>query len=141
MITDAIDHIGIAVENLDNSIDLYTNKLGFRVVHRETLPDRGIKVVFLAGSSGETTIELMEPINHDDETNTVVKFLKNRGPGLHHLAIKVSDIKQSLSELNILGIQLVDKTPRVGARGHLVAFIHPKSTIGVLIELVQVKDS
>ncbi|TRM89112.1 methylmalonyl-CoA epimerase, partial [Sulfolobus sp. C3] len=104
------------------------------------LEDRGIKVAFLTGQNGETAIELMEPINHYDINNTVAKFLKNRGQGLHHIAIKVSDIQKSLEELSGKGLQLIDTKPRKGARGHLVAFVHPKSAMGILLELVQPQE-
>ena len=140
METQNIDHIGVVVENIDEAIKFYTEKLGMRLVHQEVLEDRGIKVAFLTGKDGETAVELLEPINHEDINNTVAKFLKNRGPGLHHLAIRVNDIEASLRELESKGLQLVDKKPRPGARGHLVAFVHPKSVMGVLLELVQPRE-
>ncbi|QIW23418.1 methylmalonyl-CoA epimerase [Sulfolobus sp. S-194] len=140
METQNIDHIGIAVENIEEAIKFYTEKLGMKVVHKEILEDRGLKVAFLTGKEGETAIELLEPINHEDMNNTVAKFIKNRGQGLHHLAIKVENIESSLKELESQGIQLVDKKPRPGARGHLVAFVHPKSVMGVLLELVQPRE-
>ncbi|BAB65550.1 methylmalonyl-CoA epimerase [Sulfurisphaera tokodaii] len=140
METQNIDHIGIAVENIEEAIKFYTEKLGMKVIHREVLEDRGLKVAFLTGKEGETAIELLEPINHEDMNNTVAKFIKNRGQGLHHLAIKVENIESSLKELESQGIQLVDKKPRPGARGHLVAFVHPKSVMGVLLELVQPRE-
>ncbi|QGR19919.1 methylmalonyl-CoA epimerase [Stygiolobus azoricus] len=137
METQNIDHIGVVVENIDKAIKFYTTMLGMKLVHREDLLDRGIKVAFLTGTHGETAVELLEPINHEDMNNTVAKFLKTKGPGLHHLAVKVENIEKSLKELESNGLQLVDKVPRPGARGHLVAFIHPKSVMGVLLELVQ----
>ncbi|BFH73623.1 methylmalonyl-CoA epimerase [Sulfurisphaera javensis] len=140
METQNIDHIGIAVENIEEAIKFYTEKLGMKLVHRETLEDRGLKVAFLTGKDGETAIELLEPINHEDMNNTVAKFIKNRGQGLHHLAVRVENIEASLKELESQGIQLVDKKPRPGARGHLVAFVHPKSVMGVLLELVQPRE-
>lgn len=132
-----IDHIGIVVENLDKAIEFYEKIIGMKLIHKEVLEDRGIKVAFMVGKNGETAIELLEPINHEDEKNTVAKFLKTRGAGMHHLAVKVNDIKTALNDLASKGLQLVDKEPRPGARGHLVAFIHPKSVMGVLLELVQ----
>ncbi|AOL17110.1 methylmalonyl-CoA epimerase [Sulfolobus sp. A20] len=135
-----IDHIGVAVENIDQAIKFYQEVLGMKLVHFEVLEDRGIKVAFLTGQNGETAIELMEPINHYDINNTVAKFLKNRGQGLHHIAIKVSDIQKSLEELSGKGLQLIDTKPRKGARGHLVAFVHPKSAMGILLELVQPQE-
>jgi methylmalonyl-CoA/ethylmalonyl-CoA epimerase len=140
METQNIDHIGVVVENIDKAIEFYTTTLGMKLVHREDLLDRGIKVAFLTGTNGETAIELLEPINHEDMNNTVAKFLKTKGPGLHHLAVKVENIEKSLKELESNGLQLVDKVPRPGARGHLVAFIHPKSVMGVLLELVQPRE-
>ncbi|EZQ10835.1 MULTISPECIES: methylmalonyl-CoA epimerase [Acidianus] len=141
MQTENIDHIGIAVENLDEAIKFYTEKFGMRLVHRENLQERGLKIAFMAGNDEKTSLELMEPISHDDQNNTVAKFLKTKGQGMHHLAVKVEDIGKSLEELSSKGIVLIDKEPRKGARGHLVAFIHPKSSMGVLIELVQEKTN
>ncbi|MFP3347023.1 MAG: methylmalonyl-CoA epimerase [Sulfolobaceae archaeon] len=141
METQNIDHIGVVVEDIDKAIKFYTTTLGMKLVHREDLLDRGIKVAFLTGTNGETAVELLEPINHEDMNNTVAKFLKTKGPGLHHLAVKVENIEKSLKELESNGLQLVDKVPRPGARGHLVAFIHPKSVMGVLLELVQPRES
>ncbi|MEJ2778916.1 methylmalonyl-CoA epimerase [Stygiolobus sp. RP850M] len=141
METQNIDHIGVVVEDIDKAIKFYTTTLGMKLVHREDLLDRGIKVAFLTGTNGETAVELLEPINHEDMNNTVAKFLKTKGPGLHHLAVKVENIEKSLKELESNGLQLVDKVPRPGARGHLVAFIHPKSVMGVLLELVEPRES
>lgn len=140
METQNIDHIGVVVENIDEAINFYIQKLGMKLVHKEVLEDRGIKVAFLTGRDGETAVELLEPINHEDMNNTTAKFLKNKGPGLHHLAVRVENIEASLKELEAQGLQLVDKKPRPGARGHLVAFIHPKSVMGVLLELVQPRE-
>lgn len=137
MHTLGIDHVGVAVENLEEAIRLYTEKVGMKLVHREDLPDRGIKVAFLVGQDGVTAVELMEPMNHEDQNNTVAKFIKNRGQGMHHLAVKVNDIQEALKEMESKGMSLIDKGPRRGARGHLVAFVHPKSVGGVLLELVQ----
>lgn len=135
-----IDHVGIVVENLEKTIEFYEKSFGMKLVHKEVLEDRGIRVAFLIGKNDKTAIELIEPIDHNDEKNTVAKFLKNRGPGLHHLAVKVKDIRYAINELSSKGFQLIDKEPRLGARGHLVAFIHPKSVFGVLLELVQETD-
>ncbi|AWR98815.1 methylmalonyl-CoA epimerase [Metallosphaera hakonensis] len=137
METLSIDHVGIAVENIDEAIKLYIEKMGMKLIHREEIPDRGLKVAFLTGKEGETAVELLEPINHEDPNNTVAKFLKSRGQGMHHLAIKVEDINSSLRELENKGLTLIDRTGRKGARGHLVAFVHPKSVMGLLLELVQ----
>jgi methylmalonyl-CoA/ethylmalonyl-CoA epimerase len=137
MYTEDIDHIGVVVENIDQAIKFYQENFNMKLVHYEVLQDRGLKVAFLTGQDGIAAVELLEPLNHEDMNNTVAKFLKNRGPGLHHLAIRVKDIKGALDELKVKGLQLVDQSPRPGARGHLVAFVHPKSVMGVLLELVQ----
>ncbi|MEM3680152.1 MAG: VOC family protein, partial [Metallosphaera sp.] len=105
-----IDHVGVAVENIEEAIKLYTGKMGMKLVHREDLPDRGIKVAFLTGKEGQTAVELMEPMNHEDQNNTVAKFLKTRGQGMHHLAVKVKDINESLKDLESKGLALIDKT-------------------------------
>ncbi|WP_338603490.1 methylmalonyl-CoA epimerase [Sulfolobus tengchongensis] len=136
-----LDHIGIVVENIDEAVKFYQNNFGMKLIHYEAISERGIKVAFLVGNKdSSTSIELLEPINHDDMSNTVAKFLRNRGQGLHHLALKVDNISESLKELSEKGFKLIDDSPRRGARGHLVAFIHPKSGMGVLLELVQYKD-
>ncbi|EHP70648.1 MAG: methylmalonyl-CoA epimerase [Metallosphaera yellowstonensis] len=137
MNTLGIDHVGVAVDNLEEAIKLYTEKVGMKLVHKEDLPDRGIRVAFLVGDDGVAAVELMEPMNHDDPNNTVAKFIKSKGQGMHHLAVKVRDISESLKEMEAMGMNLIDKGPRRGARGHLVAFVHPKSVMGVLLELVQ----
>jgi len=137
MESENVDHIGIVVENLENAINFYQEKFGMKVIDKEILEDRGLKVAFMIGKNGEPALELLEPVNHEDLNNTIAKFLKNRGPGLHHIAIRVSNIEMSLKDLQNEGLTLIDKEPRKGARGHLVAFIHPKSSMGTLIELVQ----
>jgi len=137
MESENVDHIGIAVENLENAINFYQEKFGMKVIDKEILEDRGLKVAFMVGKNGETALELLEPIDHEDPNNTIAKFLKNRGQGLHHIAIRVTNIEMSLKDLQNKGLILIDKEPRKGARGHLVAFIHPKSSMGTLIELVQ----
>ncbi|MEM0173639.1 MAG: methylmalonyl-CoA epimerase [Sulfolobaceae archaeon] len=132
-----IDHIGIVVEDIKEAIKVYT-KLGFNIIHEEILSERGIKVAFLSINRGNSTlIELIEPIDKNDLTNPVVRFLKNRGQGLHHVAVRVSNIKKIIDELVKHGFEVIDKEPRKGARGYLVSFIHPKSFFGVLIELVE----
>ncbi len=133
-----LDHIGIAVNSIDEALKHYVNNLGMRLIYREALEDRGIYVAFLKGESySETSIELLEPINKDDMNNTIAKFLKTRGQGLHHIAFAVTNIENELRKMEIEGYQLIDKTPRIGAMNRLTAFIHPKSFMGVLIELVQ----
>jgi methylmalonyl-CoA/ethylmalonyl-CoA epimerase len=137
METQEIDHVGVVVENIDQAIKFYEEKLGMKCIYEDVLNDRGLKVAFMRGKEGETAIELLEPVNHEDMNNTVAKFLKTKGQGMHHLAVKVSDISASLKDLENKGLTLIDKTPRPGAMGHTVAFVHPKSVMGLLLELVQ----
>ena len=129
----AIDHIGIAVKNLDEAIVLYRDVLGFHFEGVQTLSDRKIKIAsFRCGS--ESHIELVQPLSSD---STVAKFLENRGEGIHHVAVKVNNIKAVLDEYKLKGLTLIDEEPKPGAGGSKVAFIHPKSTRGVLLELVE----
>jgi len=129
-----LDHIGIAVDDLDAAIDLYREKLGFDVESVEDVPGFGVKVAFLP--LGEGNVELVQPVTDD---SAMSKFLEKKGPGFHHLCFRVDDIRVELARLEDAGVQLVDREPREGAHGTLVAFLHPKSTGGVLIELVQKK--
>ncbi len=137
METKDIDHVGVVVENLDDAVRFYEEKLGMKCIYKDVLKDRGLKVAFLKGEEGETSVELLEPVDHNDMNNTVAKFLKNKGQGMHHLAVKVTDINSSLRDLESKGLTLIDKNPRPGAMGHTVAFVHPKSVMGLLLELVQ----
>jgi methylmalonyl-CoA/ethylmalonyl-CoA epimerase len=127
-----VDHIGIATKTLDEGLALWRDALGLQVDHTEEVTEQGVRVAML--SIGETHIELLEPLS---ETSPVGKFLEKRGPGIHHVAIRVADIGASLAELKARGSRLIDETPRTGAGGCLVAFVHPSSANGVLIELVQ----
>ncbi len=127
-----LDHIGIAVEDLDAAIELYREKLGFDVEAIEDIPGFGVKVAFLP--MGEGSIELVQPVTGD---SAMAKFLEKKGPGFHHLCFRVEDIRAELVRLEAAGVQLVDREPREGAHGTLVAFLHPKSTGGVLIELCE----
>jgi methylmalonyl-CoA/ethylmalonyl-CoA epimerase len=129
-----LDHIGIAVEDLDAAIELYREKLGFDVQSIEDVPGFGVKVAFLP--LGEGNVELVQPVTDD---SAMAKFLEKKGPGFHHLCFRVDDIRAELARLEDAGVQLVDREPREGAHGTLVAFLHPKSTGGVLIELAQKK--
>lgn len=130
---EAIDHIGIAVKNLDEAVVLYRDVLGFHFEGTETLNERKIKIASFKGGS-ESHIELVQPLNND---STVAKFLETRGEGIHHIAIKVKNIKTMLEEFKRKGINLIDEEPKPGAGGSRIAFIHPKSTRGVLLELVE----
>ena len=127
-----LDHIGIAVNDLDEAIALYSEKLGFTVADVEDVPGFGVKVAFLP--LGEGNVELVQPTADD---SAMARFLDKKGPGFHHLCFRVDDIRAELDRLEAAGVQLVDKEPRQGAHGTLVAFLHPKSTGGVLIELCQ----
>ncbi|HEY6804310.1 MAG TPA: methylmalonyl-CoA epimerase [Pyrinomonadaceae bacterium] len=127
-----IDHIGIATSSLDEGLAIWRDALGLKVDHTEEIDQQGVKVAMLA--VGDTHVELLEPLGPD---TAVGKFLAKRGPGMHHIAIEVEDIAASLAELKSKGVRLIDETPRVGAGGCLVAFVHPSTTNGVLLELVQ----
>jgi methylmalonyl-CoA/ethylmalonyl-CoA epimerase len=129
-----VDHIGIATPTIDEGLAIWRDALGFKPDTIEEVTEQGVKVCMLP--VGDTHVELLEPLSAE---SAVGKFLAKRGPGIHHIAIEVSDIKASLAELKNKGARLIDETPRVGARGCLVAFIHPSSTNGVLLELVQHK--
>jgi methylmalonyl-CoA epimerase len=127
-----IDHIGIAVEDLDAAIALYEQTAGMALVHREVVAEQGVEAVLL--DVGENHVELLAPLGPD---TPVGKFLAKRGPGLHHVAYQVTDIAQTLTQLSAAGIQLIDQTPRIGIRQSQVAFVNPRSTGGVLTEIVQ----
>lgn len=127
-----IDHIGIAVEQLEPAIALYDGQLKMSLVHREVVQEQGVEAVLL--DVGEGHVELLAPLAPD---TPVGKFLASRGPGLHHVAYQVQDIEATLATLAAAGVPLIDKQPRIGIRGSHVAFLHPRGTGGVLTELVQ----
>ncbi|MEM3873627.1 MAG: methylmalonyl-CoA epimerase [Candidatus Bathyarchaeia archaeon] len=127
-----VDHVGVAVKNLDDAIGVYRDVLGFKLLGVHVLAERRVKVAFFS-TGGETQIELLEPLGSD---SPVAKFLESRGEGIHHIAVKVDDIEKALEELKRKGVILVDEKPRAGAEGKKIAFIHPRSTRGVLLELV-----
>ena len=127
-----VDHVGVAVKNLEEAVGVYRDILGFNLVGVHVLTERKVKVAFLS-TGGETQIELLEPIGSD---SPVAKFLENRGEGIHHVAVKVDNIEKALEELKKKGVMLVDEKPRKGVEGKKIAFVHPKSTKGVLLELV-----
>jgi methylmalonyl-CoA/ethylmalonyl-CoA epimerase len=128
----AIDHIGVAVHDIDESLPLYRDALGMPLVHRETVAEQGVDAVLL--DVGDGHIELLAPLGPD---TAVGKFLAKRGPGLHHVAYRVADVEATLRALRSAGIRLIDEQPRTGIRGSRVAFLHPASTGGVLTEIVQ----
>jgi methylmalonyl-CoA/ethylmalonyl-CoA epimerase len=127
-----VDHIGIATYEIDEALGLWRDALGLQVDSTEEVTEQGVRVVML--SIGESHIELLEPLNQD---SSVGKFLEKRGPGIHHLAVRVKDIRASLAQLKEKGTRLIDESPRTGAGGCLVAFVHPSAANGVLLELVQ----
>ena len=131
MQTSQIDHIGIAVKNIEEAAKLYTD-LGLKVEGTEVVESQKVKVAFIG--IGQSRIELLESTAPD---GNIAKFIEAKGEGIHHLAVKVDNIEKALEELSAKGYQLIDKTPRVGAGGHKIAFLHPKSTKGVLLELSQ----
>lgn len=127
----AIDHIGVAVEDLDAAIELYTQRFEMAVQYRETVEQQGVEAVLLTVGDGH--VELLSPLGPD---TPVGKFIANRGPGMHHVAYRVADVAAELARLKASGLELIDETPRVGIGGSSVAFLHPSSTGGVLVELV-----
>jgi methylmalonyl-CoA/ethylmalonyl-CoA epimerase len=127
-----IDHVGVAVEDLDAAIALYETTYAMELVHRETVSEQGVEAVLL--DVGENHVELLVPLGPD---TPVGKFLAKKGPGIHHVAYQVSDIDQTLATLKGAGLRLIDETPRVGIRKSRVAFLHPSATGGVLTEIVE----
>ena len=127
-----IDHIGIATRGLAEATAIWKDALGIEPDATEEVAGQGVRVAMLP--IGEAHIELLEPLTAD---SPISKFLEKRGPGIHHIAVRVDDIGLALERLKKKGTRLIDETPRPGARGCLVAFIHPSATNGVLLELVQ----
>jgi len=127
-----IDHIGVAVEDLDAALQLYGGSLAMPTAHRETVEEQGVEAVLL--DVGENHVELLRPLSED---TPVGKFLARKGPGLHHVAYQVTDIDAVLARLKEQGMRLIDETPRTGIRNSRVAFLHPGSSGGVLTEIVQ----
>jgi methylmalonyl-CoA/ethylmalonyl-CoA epimerase len=127
-----IEHIGIATHKIDDALEFWRDALGLRVVETEEVAEQGVRVAMLP--LGEPRVELLEPTS---DASPVAKFLEKRGPGIHHIAVRVDDIRASLQRLKEQGARLIDDAPRVGAGGCLVAFVHPSATGGVLLELVE----
>lgn len=130
-----IDHIAIAVKNLDESLKFYKDSLGLEFEGIEIVEEQKVKTAFL--KVGETHIELLEPTSNE---STVHKFLEKRGEGLHHIAIKVENINEYLAKLEDNEVVLIDKEAKIGAKNKKIAFVHPKSTSGVLLELCEETD-
>ena len=127
-----IDHVGVAVDDLDAAIGLYETAFGMPLAHRVTVESQGVEAVLL--DVGEGHVELLRPLGPD---TAVGKFLERRGPGLHHVAYAVDDIESALESARAAGLEAIDAEPRQGIRGSRVAFLHPRSTGSVLTELVE----
>jgi methylmalonyl-CoA epimerase len=132
MNTTVVDHIGIAVNSIEESLKLWEGSLGIKCSGVETVEDQKVKTAFLPIKESE--IELLEATNPD---SPIAKFIEKKGEGIHHLAIRVDNLEAALAELKAKGIKLIDETPRRGAGGAMIAFIHPKATGGILLELSQ----
>ncbi len=127
-----IDHIGVATDDLEGAIALYEGTLGMPIAHRETVESQGVEAVLL--DVGDGHVELLRPLASD---TPVGRYLESKGPGLHHVAYAVDDIDGTLGTLKEAGVELIDSEPRVGIRDTRVAFVHPRSTGGVLTEIVE----
>jgi methylmalonyl-CoA epimerase len=127
-----IDHIGVAVEQIDPALELYRDSFELRVAHREVVEEQGVEAVLL--DVGEGHVELLAPLGPQ---TPVGRFLARQGPGLHHVAYQVTDIDSTLEAVRRAGLELIDQQPRIGIRGSRVAFMHPRATAGVLTEIVE----
>jgi len=127
-----IDHIGVATDDLDASLALYEDSMEMPLAYRETVEEQGVEAVLL--DVGDCHVELLSPLGPD---TPVGKFLERKGPGLHHVAYRVDDIDATLTQLAAAGLELIDAEPRTGIRDSRVAFLHPRSTGGVLTEIVE----
>jgi methylmalonyl-CoA epimerase len=131
-----IDHIGVVVSDIEEALKVYQQALGLSLAKIQERPDQAVTIAFLP--AGESEIELVQPVTSD---SGVAKFLQKRGEGIHHLCLEVDDIEEALAKLREKGLQLIDEMPRTGPEGERFAFIHPKSTHGVLIELYEYPKS
>lgn len=127
-----IEHIALAVADLDAAVKHYSDVWGLEVSHRERVDDQGVEEAMLP--LGESYLQLLGPTGPD---TTVGRFVAKRGEGLHHIAYEVEDLEGALQELKEKGVELIDEAPRVGGRGHMVAFVHPRGNHGLLVELIQ----
>ena len=127
-----IDHIGVAVENLDRALGLYRDSLGMHEQHRERLESQGVEAALVGVGDGH--VELLEPISPE---SSVGRFLARSGPGIHHVAYRTDDIDSAIGAVRAAGLELIDEQPRPGVQGSRVAFVHPRATGGVLTELVE----
>ena len=130
-----INHLGIATKGIDEALKFWSDALGLENMHIEIVEDQKVRVAMLP--IGESRIELLEPTSDD---SPISKFLEKRGGGIHHIAVEVEDISASLAKLKSKGMRLIGEEPRIGAEGCLVAFVHPTTTGGVLLELVQIPE-
>jgi len=130
-----VSHIGLAVKNLDRAIQFYEDVLGMKIRDRVRVDDMGIEVAFV-DIGGDTELELLAPLR---EGNSIAKFLEKHGPGIHHFCMEVDNIEEQIKTLVEHGVTMIDEKPRIGAEGDKIAFAHPKSTIGALIELKEVQ--
>ena len=130
-----ISHIGIAVKNMEEALSVFQDGIGLEVTSRDEVETQKVRVAFLP--VGETRFELLEPTHED---SPIAKYLANRGEGIHHIALKVTDIEESLAKLKEKGVRLVNEEPVPGAHGTRIAFLHPKGTRGVMLELVEEKE-
>jgi methylmalonyl-CoA/ethylmalonyl-CoA epimerase len=131
-----IDHIGVATDDLEGALALYEQTLGMPLAHRETVESQGVEAALL--DVGDGHVELLQPLGPD---TPIGKYLEKRGPGLHHVAYAVGDIEEVMDNLKDAGLELIDDEPRIGIRDSRVAFVHPRSTGGVLTEIVQPAES
>jgi methylmalonyl-CoA/ethylmalonyl-CoA epimerase len=130
-----VEHIALAVADLEAAIEHYRSVWGLEVSHRERVEDQGVEEAMLP--IGDTHLQLLAGTNAD---STVAKFIERRGEGLHHIAYEVANLEETLAKLKEGGVELIDEAPRPGGRGHMVAFVHPKSNHGLLVELIQAPE-
>ena len=129
-----IEHVALAVQDLDTAVAHYRDVWGLEVSHRERVEDQGVEEAMLP--IGESFLQLLGPTGPD---TTVGKFIEHRGEGLHHVAYEVPDLEGALADLKERGVRLIDEVPRRGGRGHMIAFVHPKGNHGLLVELIQAR--
>lgn len=127
-----IDHLGVVVQDLEKAAQTYGQQLGLNILGGEEIPERGLAVRFV--DTGNSRIELIAPTREDSEVSA---FLAKKGEGIHHICIEVEDLEASLKEMKANGVRLINETPKIGAGGSKIAFVHPKATHGVLLELVE----
>jgi lactoylglutathione lyase/methylmalonyl-CoA/ethylmalonyl-CoA epimerase len=127
-----LDHIGIAVSNIEEALKFYESALGLKCTHIEEVADQRVKIAFVP--AGDVNLELVQATSSE---SAITKFIERKGEGVHHIALKVDDIEKVLSDLKDKGVELVDSEPRIGAHGSKIAFLHPRGSHGVLLELVE----